>query len=696
MNGVVRLLDILHFALDLHCSSSASGGEGGSGNGSTGVNNNNSSSSNPQDNNSSSSSHNIVIASYAKSLLIYGMKTLTAVSHFDTGRHCLLSLCPAFTDLTTRILTLTHSCPLAAENALETISRCCALYELQMAFVSAGVIWKLVPMMLMYDGTLSEDYNNGNNNNTASHNDANIDGDESQRAVYNQSACNMHAIVACNVLGRLSGVMFDDLQSPANTYVQSALARLLTAPLAKYLRNRRPWELLSALNANVESVTKIWNVGMRKELLQFIVSIDSTRPIGSREDDLRPIESFEYSCLKSELCIGGVYVRIFNTQAAISGSGGSGANKQQTNDIDDPSQFARELIHYIAGFTLSDYLPSSFAYSSQSPRKQLLNGAGSANTSISNNNISNNHGIGHSPLNIASTSAMIPTPEYQFCAIEGLRTLVSIHDYIATDIAEMTETGAEEAAAAITATGGSIETAVVVVPDQSTASATQAGKRQLGLETVYSLLLYRPDNITCYASIAQLFALLCESPAFIQYSSSSAATTAGVNTNNARNVQPASTSSSSVSSSSSHYIWKLLTALCTINNPHATHIWAAAEHFVAHPEGLTGMMKAHLIPHLLGVLFNIKQQQYVSTYASRLSAISLLSKCLYHPVVGSAASAMLRRFLPEPLVLLLKNGSGSNGSSAAGGAGALKLLDDCCETPGECSVSAVSADRVNE
>ena len=139
--------------------------------------------------------------------------------------------------------------PLAVENCIELISRCAVAVTMQTAFINAGVVWKLIPMLLAYDGTLQEDY-----------------ADESQRAVYNQSASNMHAVVAAKALGRLGGYMFDDLATPVNEDVQECLGCILTPPLAKYLRNRRPWELLGALNENVEKPTKIWNVGMRKEV----------------------------------------------------------------------------------------------------------------------------------------------------------------------------------------------------------------------------------------------------------------------------------------------------------------------------------------------------------------------------------------------------------------------------------------------
>lgn len=44
--------------------------------------------------------------------------------------------------------------------------------------------------------------------------------------------------------------MFDDLASPEQPILQKTLSQLLTEPLAKLLRNRRPWDLLQVIHAN--------------------------------------------------------------------------------------------------------------------------------------------------------------------------------------------------------------------------------------------------------------------------------------------------------------------------------------------------------------------------------------------------------------------------------------------------------------
>ena len=119
---------------------------------------------------------------------MYIMKSLTAITSFDTGHNEIIVLCPSFADLLYKILSYQKQCPIAIENCLEIISRCAVSSILQQALINAGIVWKLIPMILAYDGTLQEDFS-----------------EENQRFIYNQNACNMHAVVAAKVLGRLGG-----------------------------------------------------------------------------------------------------------------------------------------------------------------------------------------------------------------------------------------------------------------------------------------------------------------------------------------------------------------------------------------------------------------------------------------------------------------------------------------------------------
>jgi hypothetical protein len=295
-------------------------------------------------------------------ILVNVLKAFTAVLAFDSGREATVELCPSFSENIYKAIVLDKKCPLAAENAMESVARGSGNTDLQNHFVGAGILWLLMPMLLSYDATCSADY-----------------ADESQRTIHNQKAANMHAIVAAKALGRMGGYMFEDLASPENPYVRRALECLMTIPLAKLLRNRRPWDLLKALNENVECVTKIWNVGMRSELLDFVLSIIRNRPEGTRERDLEQALTFSFSAMRNELCVGGVYVRIYN-------------KVEDSEDIDDPSQFCRDLLAYI------------WQYSKPSDTDEL-------------------------------GERTCPSQEHRESAVEALKNLAVHNDYIAADIA---------------------------------------------------------------------------------------------------------------------------------------------------------------------------------------------------------------------------------------------------------------------
>lgn len=473
------------------------------------------------------------VAELSAKLLLYGFKCLTAVANIEAGRDAIFELCPKFADDTYSMLSLATAAPLVVENCLEVISRCCSHKELQLALIHAGVVWRIIPLLLAYDGTVEDDFT-----------------DEAQRMVHNQISCNMHAMLSAKALGRLSGVMFDELASEKRESMKECMEVLLTQPLAKLLRNRRPWDLLQALNENTEKVTKIWNVGMRKELLDFVSKVDKNRPAGSNENDLQLAQGFLFSALKDELCIGGVYVRIFNKTA-------------EAADIDDPSKFARELI---------------MAIDKQLTRVGSGSGAAAALQGVARVHLDS--------------------------SVEALRALTEKQSYIAYDLA----------------------------------------KFDLGITTVFALL-EQPIDSHAFNSLTQLLGSLFTAQEFV----------------------------AAVAQHQPPILWRLLRSLCSLgtsNRECVKHIWSATENLAANPEGLAALINAGAIIRILGVLMGVKG--YTACFESRLAAISLMAKFLWNPVKGADASAMLRRFIPEPVVQLLRSKAGN---------ASLQVLDSVAENP---------------
>eukprot|EP01036_Dinobryon_divergens_P036271 gene36271-47203_t len=240
---------------------------------------------------------------YYKDLLSFASKGLFAVTKTEIAMDAIISLCPEFAVVMYRVLAVNVKVPIAVENCIDVISNCAGNETLQRMLVGGGVVWRLVPLLLVYDNTLSETNREEEEDN------------EGQRVQHNQRSSNAHAERSARALGRLAGVMFDDLRSPVNPPLIAALGKLLTVPLAKLLRNRRPEELLNALNENVEKPTKIWNVSMRSEMLTLVLHIDKERDpaVGVRDmdEEMSPCKTFEFTSLKNELCVDGVYLRLF-------------------------------------------------------------------------------------------------------------------------------------------------------------------------------------------------------------------------------------------------------------------------------------------------------------------------------------------------------------------------------------------------
>jgi DnaJ family protein C protein 13 len=213
--------------------------------------------------------------------------------------------------------------------ALEGVANMGRSGRLQNELIGSGIIWPLGKFLLGYDPTLDE----------ASISRESLDDDVG----VSQASSNIQARLATRALGVLSGFLQDPkLASPANVELQTALKTILTSPVALLLRNKRTGEILRTLNTNVESPSRIWNVGMREELMKMLSSMEVNRPESSTrslDDELAGLTGFGYTALKNEMQIGGVYVRVFNKL---------GLEKGGLREIDDPGLFAKQLTSFVA------------------------------------------------------------------------------------------------------------------------------------------------------------------------------------------------------------------------------------------------------------------------------------------------------------------------------------------------------------
>ncbi|XAR66965.1 hypothetical protein NMG60_11013364, partial [Bertholletia excelsa] len=250
------------------------------------------------------------------------MRTFSVLSQFERARAEILEVSGLVEDIVH--CTEFELVPAIVDAALETIAHVSVSSELQDAFLKAGVLWCLLPLLLQYDSTTEES-----------------DVSEAHGLGASvQVAKNLHAIKASQALSRLSGLGTNGNSTPYNTAAADALRALLTPKFANMLKDPLSKELLLKLNTNLESPEIIWNSSTRLELLKFVDQQRANQgPDGSC--DLKDSQSFVYEALSSELFVGNVYLRVYNDQP--------------DSEISEPEAFCCALIKFIECLVHSQY-----------------------------------------------------------------------------------------------------------------------------------------------------------------------------------------------------------------------------------------------------------------------------------------------------------------------------------------------------
>jgi len=266
-------------------------------------------------------------------IITHIVRTIAGVTYFESGRKAIHNLPdPSMLCIDWRRCVdgkyWDDISPLVKKHALEGVANMARDEKLQGLLVGSGIIWPLIRCLLSYDPTLE---------------DVSVDYDEQVNQMMTQAASNNHAKLAAKALGMLCGVMTEQkLKSPSNPPLYSLMQEILTVPIAKMLRNQRPVAMLKTLNMNIETPTRIWNIGMRKELTDLLDSMEKDRDENgyrSMTEEINAASGFSYSALSKEVNIGGVYLRVFNS---------TGGGKAAVKEIDNCSKFAVELLRFIA------------------------------------------------------------------------------------------------------------------------------------------------------------------------------------------------------------------------------------------------------------------------------------------------------------------------------------------------------------
>ena len=267
------------------------------------------------------------------------VRTLGGVAFYENGRETIASL----TDVTGFLMDWKQCVNGNVVNAsrvednsvrlfaLEGIMNLSKLESLQTGMVNCGVCWPLLKLLLRFDPTV----------------EASQGGDE--KTDFSMHSMNLLANTAVRALGALSGLL---TSFGRNGFLLEALDKLLTAPMAKLLRNQRTEETLRLFNTNVEEPYLIWNSAMRKEL-EFVVGelegSSSSNGLHDLEQDLARVRSFRFKSLQDEFVIGGVYVRVFLVKG-----------KEALAKIENVLFFAESLLAFLANSLNESGLLSSW------------------------------------------------------------------------------------------------------------------------------------------------------------------------------------------------------------------------------------------------------------------------------------------------------------------------------------------------
>lgn len=307
------------------------------------------------------------------------MKTLSNVLHTLSGLATMkaarerLVTSSAFAPCLVSCLSLLHAGK-CLQYALETMGRMVSHPGLQNAAITAGAIYRLIPLLFRFDPTAeNKEGSSGGKpaqaapaqrnqpvaqtvpqsmiNSTAlvvsggTKSDMRAPPEHSLPPVVTeneQKQANVVAKLAVRALARLGGYLVKELASERHPIARRALSALLTPPIAKRLANNEPVQFLTLLAGTTENPEVIWTPPMKRELLVFLLQatqhMDKTKTA-----DMTPACNFSYVALKEELRLARVYIRLYVAEPST--------------PIEDQRLLAKELLQHIAYSTVGGNMP---------------------------------------------------------------------------------------------------------------------------------------------------------------------------------------------------------------------------------------------------------------------------------------------------------------------------------------------------
>lgn len=245
----------------------------------------------------------------------------TVASKFEACQQKLSELISVVKDVNrilsyNKLLTLS----LAATGCAASFAKCPPLHH---NLYESGVLFSLILLLFKYDFTLEES------------------GVERNESHNNQETTNQIAKVALLACVRLYETGDNLFKKP----IQALLTHYVSSHFKELELN--PNDILKMLNSNVEIPYLIWNNATRAELIDYLANTQkSIIQSGECPDESYGAE-FVFSSFKSELMVGNVFIRIYNSQPSYT--------------LRDPAELVQALLNHIGG--QSQYIHSALSLS---------------------------------------------------------------------------------------------------------------------------------------------------------------------------------------------------------------------------------------------------------------------------------------------------------------------------------------------
>jgi hypothetical protein len=251
------------------------------------------------------------------------LHSIAGLAAFEAAREKMVAI-PALIKELVRCTALIQA-PKTIHYSLEAIGRSTVDRRLQALLLQKGIVLYIIPLLLQFDeglDNMSEAKEKKNSESAVAASEPAAtekkEADDGSSAVGKQGEnvqeeANHSAKLGARALSRMGGyIQSKKLASPENKVMQLTMDAIMTPVIAKKLTQKKPAELLRALNDNCETPVMIWNGTMRKQLQDFIVKRIDDMTNGTQIDMHDMGSMIEYTNLASELLVDGVYIRVYN------------------------------------------------------------------------------------------------------------------------------------------------------------------------------------------------------------------------------------------------------------------------------------------------------------------------------------------------------------------------------------------------